>query len=34
MNRFTVYDLVIQALLGAILLAAQVALAPLPNIEI
>lgn len=34
MKHFTVYDLVIQALLGAILLAAQVALAPLPNIEL
>ena len=32
--RLSIYDLVIQALLGAILLAVQVALAPLPNIEL
>ena len=32
--RLSIYDLVLQALLGAILLAVQVALAPLPNIEL
>ena len=32
--RLSIYDLVIQALLGAILLAVQVALEPLPNIEL
>ncbi len=32
--RVSVYDLVIQALLGAVLLAVQAALAPIPNIEL